>query len=105
MRRNAKDLECTVDRPQEITYYTRYIMGNKKPLFFGSVRVRKAYVSYHLMPIYSDPDLLIDVSDDLKRRMQGKSCFNFTRHDDTLFSELERLTDRCYRRYKANKYI
>lgn len=31
----------------------------------------------------------------LRKRMQGKSCFNFTRVDDALFFELVDLTARC----------
>jgi hypothetical protein len=64
--------------------------------WFGAVRLGKAYVSYYLMPVYTDPRLLNDVSPELKRRMQGKSCFNFTRVDEGLFAELTSLTRRGY---------
>src|SRR4051812_40268504 len=47
------------------------------PLWFGGVEIRKAYVSYHLMPVYARPGLLEGLSDGLKKRMQGKACFNF----------------------------
>jgi hypothetical protein len=60
--------------------------------WFGGVRKGKRYVSYYLMPVYVEPMLLDDVSPELRRRMQGKSCFNFTAVDDTLFEELEDLT-------------
>lgn len=53
---------------------TRHIQKNKKPLFFGAVQVKKSYVSYHLMPVYLEPDLLAPSSSELKARMQGKSC-------------------------------
>ena len=62
------------------TYYllnTRYIMKNKQPLCFGGVRLGKAYVSFYLMSVYASPDLLKTMSPELKKRMQGKSCFNF----------------------------
>jgi hypothetical protein len=61
---------------------------------FAAVRLGKRYVSYHLMPIYVDPRLLADASDGLRGRMQGKSCFNFTRVDQGLFDELADLTAR-----------
>jgi hypothetical protein len=32
------------------------------------------------------------ISEELRRRMQGKSCFNFTAVDETLFEELADLT-------------
>lgn len=66
--------------------------------WFAGVRLGKAYVSYYLMPIYVEPALLEGVSPELKRRMQGKSCFNFTSVDDSLFDELETLTARAYER-------
>ena len=64
--------------------------------WFAGVRVGKAYVSYYLMPIYVEPALLEGVSPELRRRMQGRSCFNFKSVDEALFSELEALTRRGY---------
>jgi hypothetical protein len=70
--------------------------------WFGGVRRGKAYVSYYLMPIYVEPSLLEGVSPELRKRMQGKSCFNFTSVDDALFAELEELTRRGYERTGGN---
>ena len=66
--------------------------------WFGGVRLGKRYVSYYLMPIYADPKMLDDVSLALRKRMQGKSCFNLTKIDETLIAELEDLTRRGYDR-------
>jgi hypothetical protein len=66
------------------------------PGYFGGVKVGKRYVSYHLMPVYAFPELLDGVPAQLLKRMQGKSCFNFTTVDDTLFAELRQLTRRGY---------
>ncbi len=66
------------------------------PGYFGGVKVGKRYVSFHLMPVYAFPDLLDGVPAQLLKRMQGKSCFNFTTVDDTLFTELRQLTRRGY---------
>lgn len=74
-----------------------------KELFFGSVRVKKNYVSYYLMPVYIYPDLLNGISDGLKRRMQGKSCFNFKTVDPVLFQELAELTEASSARMKREK--
>ena len=84
---------------------TKYIMKNKKPMFFGAVRITKSYVSYHLMPVYVFSELLSDISPELKRRMQGKSCFNFKSSDQELFRELAELTAAGYRRYKEAGYV
>jgi hypothetical protein len=49
-----------------------------RPLFCASVQINKNYVSYHLMPVYGNKALRDSLSASLKKRMQGKSCFNFT---------------------------
>ena len=69
-------------------YSTRY----KRELFLAAVQIKKNYVSFHLMPVYMHPELLEGISPQLKKRMQGKSCFNFTTIDEELFQELESLT-------------
>ena len=91
----------------EVSYYlnTHHIMKNKKPMFFGAVQIKKNYVSYHLMPVYVDPTLLDDISDSLKKRMQGKSCFNFKNVEKDLFKELALLTEAAYQSYVQAGYV
>lgn len=48
------------------------------------------------MPVYVFPELLINISPELKKRMQGKSCFNFKQVDKKLFKELEVLTKKGF---------
>lgn len=79
--------------------------GGDKPRFFGAVQLRKSFVSYHLMPVYTDPDLLETVSPELKGRMQGKSCFNFRAVDPALLGELDALTERSLERYRQRGYL
>lgn len=74
---------------------------NKKPEFFGAVQVKKSYVAVHLMPVYYYPELLDNLSEELKKQMQGKSCFNFKDIDNESFEELKSLAERCFDKYKA----
>ena len=60
---------------------------------FGGTEIGKRYVSVHLMPVYVHPTMLDGISPELRRRMQGKSCFNFRTVDEPLFTELEALID------------
>ncbi|HVQ36185.1 MAG TPA: hypothetical protein VMS31_01545 [Pyrinomonadaceae bacterium] len=78
----------------ETNYYldTHLVMKNKQRVFFGAVRTGKAYVSFHLMPVYASAELERSISLELKKRMQGKSCFNFKTPDKELFKELAKLT-------------
>src|SRR5436190_4260544 len=67
--------------------------------FVAGVRPGKRYVSFYLMPVYAFPELLSGTSVALRRRMPGKSCFNFSAVDEPLMAELERLTERSLTRY------
>lgn len=55
------------------------------------VEIGKSYVSYHLMGV-AIPAMQSELSGALRTRMQGKTCFNFTVDDETLFAELDRVT-------------
>lgn len=101
----AAKLDRTVDTDVELYVDTRHTMKNRKPLFFGAVRVNKAYVSFHLMPVYVQPALLDGVSPALKRRMQGKSCFNFSAIDKPLFTELAALVKAGYASYREQGFV
>ena len=98
-----------LDRPEDsdlrISLDTRHTQKNGKPLWFGGVEVKKNYVSYHLMPVYVNPELLDGVSPELRKRMQGKSCFNFAREDEPLFGELARLTEAAFRDYESKGFV
>lgn len=98
----AAGLDITQDDPTAFYLDTRHIMANGKPLFFAAVALKKKYVSYHLMPVYVSPALLDTISEPLRKRMQGKSCFNFRSVDPDLFAELSDLTARGYRLYETN---
>ena len=84
---------------------SRFIQKNKKPMHFGAVMLKKSYVSYHLMPVYVTPELLKGMSPGLKRRMQGKSRFNFTEIDKALFKELAALTKAGFQGYKDRGFV
>ena len=98
-------LDTKIDDESELYVDTRYIQRNKKPLFFGAVQIKKAYVSFHLMPVYLKPELLACVSPDLGARMQGKSCFNFTAIEPLLLKELAALTEASIASYKEQGFI
>ena len=81
-----------------------YSEKRKKELFFGAVQIKKNYVSFYLMPVYMYPDLLKNISPELKKHMQGKSCFNFKKIETPLFDELAQLTKQAFKRYMQEEY-
>ena len=92
----------TVKADTSDTYYLDgpYSEKWKKELFFGSAQIKKNYVSFYLMPVYMYPELLKDASPELKKRMQGKSCFNFKKVEPELFAELAELTHKGMEKFK-----
>ena len=88
------DLELTKDGPGGVTIEIPGLEG--KPWgYVAGTRLGKSYVSYYLMPVYATPSLVESLSPELRKRMQGKACFNFTKVDETLFAELDALTGRA----------
>ena len=90
---HSKRLVVIVDKPGD------YQVGSPtmkdrigRPLFVAAVQTKKNYVSYHLMPVYVRPELLHTLSPALRKRMQGKSCFNFTSVDPDEAKELAAVT-------------
>jgi hypothetical protein len=105
MAPHTKALNTTRDDDTELYLDTRHIQKNKKPLFFGAVQTKKSFVSFHLMPVYLKPELLAAVSPELKARMQGKSCFNFTKVEPALFKELAALTKAGLASYQEQGFV
>lgn len=84
---------------------TRYLLKKNYPLMFGGVRLGKNYVSYYLMSIYANLGESTGISPELKKRMQGKSCFNFTAIDDSLFKELAKITKEGAKRFSDETVV
>jgi hypothetical protein len=95
LRKHAAGMSIKTDEPGNLYVELPPANAKEKPKFFGAVQTKKSYVSYHLMPVYEDSTLLSGITDALRKRMQGKSCFNFAAEDQLLFRELDALTKRC----------
>jgi hypothetical protein len=98
-------LVLKIDTASEYSLNTPYSAKWNRELFFGAAQIKKTYVSFHLMPVYMFPDLLESTSAALSKRMQGKSCFNFTRVQPELFRELAELTTTAFARLEAEQLL
>lgn len=106
LKQHEGKLAVAVDKPGTLWVKVKGATFRGKPLYFGGVRRGKNYVSYYLMPVYASPEMKKGMSAELKKRMQGKSCFNFTAVDEKLFAELEKLTKaglKCYTAHNLQK--
>ena len=96
MAEQAGRLAVQKDTPIEYSLMTKgpspFPQHSGQPMWFGAVKQGKAYVSIHLMPLYMSATLEKQISPALKKRMQGKTCFNFKAIPDAeLIAELTRL--------------
>ena len=100
LRAHADGLVVTKDGPAGIAVEVPGLEG--KPWgYVAGTRLGKSYVSFYLMPVYASPELDAAVSPELRKRKQGKACFNFTKVDEELLAELETLAARGIRSYRA----
>ena len=89
----SKRLVVLADKPGDYQVASATLKDRTgRPLYIAGVKTGKNYVSYHVMPIYMKPELLKNVPVGLKKRMQGKACFNFKEPDPVLIAELAELT-------------
>ncbi|WP_299428689.1 hypothetical protein [uncultured Meiothermus sp.] len=100
MKPYQNELVVKTDEPGHYSLNTPFKRPDSYVLWFGGVQIKKNYVSYHLMPVYGYPELLQGISPELKKRMQGKSCFNFKKLDDALLEELKALTQKGFECFK-----
>jgi hypothetical protein len=100
----SKDLAVQTDKPGNYHLEAPSILHRRKPLYFAGVRTGKNYVSFHLLFLYFNPAALKGMSPALKKRMQGKACFNFTTVDETCFAELGRLSAAGLKRFKSKEF-
>ncbi len=101
----APELHVIADEPKKYYLVTKSKSWKGGPMHFGAVIMGKAYVSYHLMPLYMHGQLCRTISGDLKKRMQGKTCFNFKALNPVLYAELGELTKAGLEAYRAKNWL
>ena len=105
MARHSDGMDLLHDLSDHYYLNTKHVRRDGYVLMFGAVQIRARYVSYHLMPLYQASELLDGVSVPLRRRMQGKSCFNFTRYDQDLADELGNLTEKAAEIARSQRFL
>jgi hypothetical protein len=99
----AAQMNVTADADSYYYLESKTPIYKGKPMCFGAVRLGKEKVSIHMMALYCFPEMKKKMSPELKKRMQGKQCFNFSKPDAALFAELSQLAEEGARRFKNVK--
>jgi len=97
-------LAVQADKPGNYHLENRSILHRGKPLYFAGVRTNKNYVSFYLMSMYYNPAAVKSLSPSLRKRMQGKACFNFVSVDQECFAELGRLAEAGIKRFSSPEF-
>jgi hypothetical protein len=93
-----KKLRVVKDGPGGYMSESKSVRYQGKPVMFAAI-TSKSYVAFHLFPVYMFPDLLKGISPELKKRMQGKTCWNFKKAEESLFAELGDLVRASFQRF------
>src|SRR5208282_5874266 len=93
-----KNLRVIKDGPGKYLSESKSIRYLGKPVMFAAI-TSKSYVAFHLFPVYMFPALLKGISPELKKRMQGKTCWNFKKVEEPRFAELGELVEASFQRF------
>ncbi len=100
----AKRLTVTVDAPGHFELASPTMTDRiGRPLFCAAVKINKSSVSYHFMPLYGNMSLRNSLSPALRKRLQGKVCFNFTTVELGQLKELAAVTKKGIAGFKNLK--
>jgi hypothetical protein len=100
----GNEIRVQTDKPGNYHTEIPTIFHRGKPLYFAGVRTNKNYVSFHLLHMYYNPAARKALSPALRKRMQGKACFNFTAVDEACFAELGWLIAHGLKRFKSKEF-
>jgi hypothetical protein len=98
LRPYDRKLRVLKDDPNHYLSESKSLRYRGKPVMFVSI-MSKSYVAFHLLPVYMFPELLKGMSHALKKRMQGKACWNFKKAEEELFAELGEVVGASFRRF------
>lgn len=105
LRQYEPHLHVREDTPTFYTLDGEYASEFNRPMNFAGVQIRRAFVSFHIAPVYSHPELLSGISDALRKRLAGRASFNFVRPERELLVELSALVDRGFELYQRLGWI
>ena len=74
-------------------------------MFFAAAAMRKGGVSLYFFPIYTHPKELGALPVELKKCMNGKSCFKIKKHDKKLYTQVRALVKKGRSQYRKLGWI
>ena len=94
-----KKVRVVKDAPGDYMSESKTLRYLGKRVMFAAIKT-KSYVSFHFFPVYMFPELAEGISPELKKRMQGMTCWNFKKAEPGLFAELGTVVKAGLRRFE-----
>jgi len=83
-----------------------FFAGKKRgEIFFAGLIIRRHYVGFYFMPIYSNPGMKKMLGKELVARLKGKSCFHSTALDRTLAAQIRQALNEGMVMYRKNGWV
>ncbi|MGK7394811.1 MAG: hypothetical protein ACNS62_09560 [Candidatus Cyclobacteriaceae bacterium M3_2C_046] len=101
----TKEMTIKKDTPEEFYLDGGLHPKSQEPIMFGKIFLKDDEVNYKFKPAELFPELLNDVSSDLKQNMDDNSIFHFKETNQNMVNELKDLTQKGYQRYKNLEYL
>ena len=102
-------LIATFDEPTRYDLYSKKnIFAFGKPrteVFFAGVAIKKNFVGFYFMPIYSHPQQFENIPAELKKTLKGKSCFHIKKTSPELLQHIQNLLKQGFEVYKQQQWI
>jgi hypothetical protein len=109
LKRYNRQLTSKVDDESHFDLWTTkevVIAGRKrKEVYFAGLIIQKSYVGFYYMPVYAKPEMKKTFSPELLKLLKGKSCFHFTKLDNTLLIQIRDTLARGFECYKKNGWV
>lgn len=86
---------------KEVTIENR----KRKEVYFAGIVIRKDYVGFYYMPVYTEPDIKSIFHPSLLKLLKGKSCFHVKKLDDILLQQISDALAAGFKLYKQNGWV
>jgi hypothetical protein len=78
---------------------------HKKEVYFAGLVIRKSYVGFYFMPVYSEPKMKAALAPELMQLLKGKSCFHIKTLTPELSGQIEAALQTGFARYKELGWV
>jgi hypothetical protein len=86
----------------ELSAKKKITIGKKEinGMYLASVKMNKNFSVFYFFPVYSNPKMLAEIPDNLKKCLKGKTCFHIKKDDEEIYRSIKALLNLGLKAYK-----